>query len=98
MPDHVWHDGEGVAGVTANIGLDRLVFCAPSAGYTLSADYRPDGSSSSPEGLSFRPAVAPVANRTALSALQIGIKFLLSEQFHQIPSIFLLNGTQKGSV
>ena len=65
MPDHVWHDGEGVAGVTADIGLDRLVFCAPSAEYTLYADYRPDGSSSSPEGLSFRPAIAPVTNRTA---------------------------------
>ena len=42
----------------------KLVLCATSAEYTPSADYRPDGSSNSPEGLSSRTAVAPVTRGT----------------------------------
>ena len=40
----------------------KLVLCATSPEYTVSADYRPDGSSSSPKGLFSRPAVAPVTH------------------------------------
>ena len=48
--------------MTVSTGFERLVLCAPSAEYTPTADYRPDGSSSSPEGLSSRPAVAPITH------------------------------------
>jgi hypothetical protein len=40
----------------------KLVLCATSPEYTVSADYRPDGWSSSPKGLFSRPAVAPVTH------------------------------------